>query len=84
MYKYLIDLFELLEKEFPYSTMKKDFKGHHGMCKTEDGKLMITIWSLDRCWTVILEEESELKDTEGLITFAKKMMMIELNKEAGL
>ena len=53
----LHEFFDDLEKEFPYSTMGKEFNGHHAIYKDDDGKLKLLLWLDKRAYRIPLDAE---------------------------
>lgn len=53
----LHEFFDDLEKEFPYSTMGKEFEGHHAIYKDDDGKLKLLLWLDKRAYRIPLDAE---------------------------
>ena len=66
MFKQLKNLLNLLDKEFPYSTMNKDFKGKHGITNSDSG-ITIAIWYKDLNFPVYVSE----LDLENIDSFVK-------------
>jgi hypothetical protein len=44
MFNKLNELFSALEKEFPYSSMGKDFKGGHSITRDNIGVIVVSVW----------------------------------------
>jgi hypothetical protein len=66
----LNELFDALQREFPYSTMGDDFKGNHNIVKTREGKVILYIWSNGKCWSARISD-TDLDSPAGLIAHMK-------------
>lgn len=82
MYRELNELFDLLNKEFPLSTMGPDFKGSHSLRKNDE-YLQLNIWSNGLCYPFCYPfcmEENDFLDLPMLISFIKNRIN-QLEKE---
>jgi hypothetical protein len=73
LFEKLNELFDTLEKEFPYSTMSKEFKGKHHIHK-KDGIIILNTWHGGRLWQTGIESEDDFNDIPKLIAGIKNMI----------
>lgn len=77
MLQNLTELFKLLEKEFPYSTMSATFKGHHHIIY-KDGKLIINIWYKSRLFPFTFTDDNfdgEEDDFQEIVDLIKPQIL---------
>ena len=72
MFEKLHRLFAILEKEFPYSTMGEDFKGHHHIYRERTGTIVLMIWCNNKAWRISTDNEIDLFEIKKIIKELKQ------------
>lgn len=73
IFEKLNELFDILEKEFPYSTMGNAFKGRHHIHK-KDGIIILNTWYNGSLWQTGIDNEEDFNDLPKLITSIRLMI----------
>lgn len=74
MFDKLNELFKLLEKEFPYSSMGPIFSGVHHICVDRDGKLTLNVWANGRLWRTQICNSDDFNNLQDLVDTVRSMV----------
>ena len=72
IFEKLNELFDLLENEFPYTSMGDSFKGSHFLIK-KDGMLILNTWWEGQAWQTGIQEK-DLDNIPSLVQSVRDMI----------